>query len=155
MGSGHFEFRVNGKPYDHHRIDELLNLGDTDEWHLTANVGSHPFHIHVNPFQIVAIAMPNGESVLAPDGTCRDTTKVGDKMVPDPQYCDQIGVFRDTIFVKSGYHLTIRTKYEDFWGDFVMHCHILDHEDQGMMQNIRIQDPKHPVTGPFGMGMMH
>jgi len=37
----------------------------------------------------------------------------------------------------------------------VLHCHILDHEDEGMMQNIRIDDPKHRNTGPFGNETMH
>jgi len=77
------------------------------------------------------------------------------KPTPDPQYCDQIGIFRDTIFVKEGYHIVIRTKYETFDGDFVLHCHILDHEDQGMMQNVRIESPTNPITTPFGGGSMH
>ena len=35
------------------------------------------------------------------------------------------------------YTVVVRTRI----GDFVLHCHILDHEDQGMMQNIRIALP--------------
>jgi L-ascorbate oxidase len=59
-------------------------------------------------------------------------------------------VWKDTLFVKnvaggggpSGeYTIVIRTRYERYIGDFVIHCHILDHEDQGMMQNIRIALP--------------
>jgi FtsP/CotA-like multicopper oxidase with cupredoxin domain len=34
----------------------------------------------------------------------------------------------------------LRTRYEDFKGKFVLHCHILDHEDQGMMQAVEIVD---------------
>jgi FtsP/CotA-like multicopper oxidase with cupredoxin domain len=37
--------------------------------------------------------------------------------------------------------IVIRTRYERYIGDFVLHCHILDHEDQGMMENIRIAVP--------------
>jgi hypothetical protein len=37
-----------------------------------------------------------------------------------------------------GYLITMRTRYERYIGDFVLHCHILDHEDGGMMQNVRI-----------------
>ena len=51
------------------------------------------------------------------------------------------GVFLDTLFLKPGYTVVMRTRYEDFTGEFVMHCHILDHEDAGMMQNIAIVSP--------------
>ena len=37
------------------------------------------------------------------------------------------------------YTVVVRTRYQRYIGDFVLHCHILDHEDQGMMQNVRIQ----------------
>ena len=136
--------------YDPDRIDRLLTLGGVDEWILTSGSVGHPFHIHVNPFQIVEILKPDGKPVVDASGKCTDysidpTTK---KEVLDPQYCDQIGVWRDTLFVKNptfdptglskGYKIITRTRYERYIGDFVLHCHILDHEDQGMMQNVRI-----------------
>jgi FtsP/CotA-like multicopper oxidase with cupredoxin domain len=43
--------------------------------------------------------------------------------------------------VKAGYHVVMRTRYRRYIGEFVLHCHILDHEDQGMMQNVRIAIP--------------
>jgi L-ascorbate oxidase len=43
--------------------------------------------------------------------------------------------------LKSGYQAVPRTRYERFIGDFVMHCHIVQHEDQGMMQTLRIVPP--------------
>jgi FtsP/CotA-like multicopper oxidase with cupredoxin domain len=36
----------------------------------------------------------------------------------------------------------IRSRFVDFPGTFVLHCHILDHEDRGMMQEVRVLDPK-------------
>src|SRR5262249_41087285 len=42
-------FEVDGQPYDANRIDRTLMLGGVDEWTLTSNFVSHPFHIHVNP----------------------------------------------------------------------------------------------------------
>ena len=39
------------------------------------------------------------------------------------------------------YTVVVRKRYERCIGDFVLHCHILDHEDQGTMQNIRIALP--------------
>jgi FtsP/CotA-like multicopper oxidase with cupredoxin domain len=35
----------------------------------------------------------------------------------------------------------VRSRYERYIGDFVLHCHILDHEDNGMMQNVRVAIP--------------
>ncbi len=126
--------------YDASRIDRTLRLGGVDEWTLTSGSISHPFHIHVNPFQIIKILKPDGTSVVDSRGICNDGG--------DSQYCDQIGVWRDTLFIKNpkldftglskGYTIIMRTRYERYIGDFVLHCHILDHEDQGMMQNIRI-----------------
>jgi FtsP/CotA-like multicopper oxidase with cupredoxin domain len=39
------------------------------------------------------------------------------------------------------YTIVVRTRYERYIGDFVLHCHILDHEDQGMMQMVRVALP--------------
>jgi FtsP/CotA-like multicopper oxidase with cupredoxin domain len=50
-------FEVDGKPYDPNRIDRTLPLSGVDEWTLRSDFVSHPFHIHVNPFQIIKIAM--------------------------------------------------------------------------------------------------
>jgi FtsP/CotA-like multicopper oxidase with cupredoxin domain len=126
------KFEIDGEPYKSDRIDRTLVLGDVDEWLLTAGnnppVG-HPFHIHVNPFQIVKILDPGGN----------DVSTFGD--AGDPQYANLKGVWKDTIFVKPNYQVVVRTRYQRYIGDFVLHCHILDHEDQGMMQNVRIAIP--------------
>ena len=37
--------------------------------------------------------------------------------------------------------LVVRTRYQRYIGEYVLHCHILDHEDQGMMQNVRVLLP--------------
>ncbi|SAL56920.1 multicopper oxidase, type 3 [Caballeronia terrestris] len=50
-------------------------------------------------------------------------------------------MIRDTLFVKTSYQVILRTECEDFTGEFVMHCHILEHEDRGMMQNVEIVSP--------------
>jgi len=51
-------------------------------------------------------------------------------------------VWRDTVKIPGCGFVKMRTRYTDFIGTFVQHCHILDHEDQGMMQLIDIVDPK-------------
>jgi L-ascorbate oxidase len=142
------QFQVNGKPYDPARMDRVLTLGGTDEWTLQSAFASHPFHIHINPFQVVRILDPAGKDVSAPGAT--DDAGGG---APDPQYPGLKGVWKDTLWVKSlvppgqppgAYTVVVRTRYQRYIGDFVLHCHILDHEDQGMMQNVRIALPEAP-----------
>jgi L-ascorbate oxidase len=145
------------KSYDPNRIDRILMLGNVDEWQLQSRFVSHPYHIHVNPFQVVKIIDPNGKDVSAPGAVDdADTTSP-----PDPQYPGLKGVWKDTLWVKSlipnvdypkgVYTLVIRTRYQRYIGEYVLHCHILDHEDQGMMQNVRIDLP----DGQGGTTGMH
>ena len=56
-------YSIDGKPHEHGRIDRLLTVGDAEEWELTSTLGDHPFHIHVNPFQVVAIRDREGRDV--------------------------------------------------------------------------------------------
>ncbi|MBJ7553852.1 multicopper oxidase family protein [Marinomonas spartinae] len=147
------------QPYDPNRMDRNLILGSQDEWQLGSNLAGHPFHIHVNPFQITAIYTPEGKDVSALDSedvyyekngarfptkeSCEEDKKEKQDtshcmVANDKQYPGLKGLWKDTIFVKQGYKVVFRTKYERYIGDFVLHCHILDHEDQGMMQNVRI-----------------
>ena len=70
----------------------------------------HPFHIHTNPFLVTRI---NGVALAEP-------------------------VWRDTVNVRGHGSVTLRSRFEDFTGRFVLHCHILNHEDIGMMQLIEV-----------------
>ncbi len=91
---------------------------------------------------------PNGKDVSKSDAIDSFDAKDG---IPDPQYPGLKGVWKDTLWVKNvrpepgkppgQYTIVVRTRYRRYIGDFVLHCHILDHEDQGMMQNIRIALP--------------
>lgn len=133
------------EPYSPDRVDRHLPLGGVEEWTMVSGLASHPFHIHVNPFQIVAIYDPNGKDVSV------DDPKVVDDFggTVDPQYHGLKGVWKDTLWVKNAggtfpagaYKIVVRTRYQRYIGEFVLHCHILDHEDQGMMQNISIDLP--------------
>ncbi len=142
-------FLVDGRPFDNTRLDRTLTLGGVDEWTLKSDFISHPFHIHVNPFQVVRILDPSGRDVSAPDAVDSFGGAV------DPQYQGLRGVWKDTLWIKNGtsaraprseqpkgiYTVIVRTRYRRYIGDFVLHCHILEHEDQGMMQNVRIALP--------------
>lgn len=114
MGHGmDMEFWFNGQPYDENRIDIEAQLGTVEEWEL-ANVDpdrmDHPFHLHVNPFQVIS---RNGQ--------------------PEPYRA-----WKDTVLVKGGETVRIRIPFRTFAGKTVYHCHILDHEDLGMMGNLQI-----------------
>ena len=130
------EFQVGGQGYEPRaykpdRLDRELVLGTAQEWRLNSTQGSHPYHIHVNPFEIVEVLDGQGNDVSAVTGP-------GD---PNSQYRGLKGAWKDTIWVQGGHRVKIRTRYERYIGEFVLHCHILDHEDKGMMQNVAIVLP--------------
>ena len=127
-------FQVNYYAFDDSRV-RYLQLNDTDMWSLTT-VGDppsvpgggvpplpHVFHIHINPFQVLRTG-PNGQ----------------------PQW-----VWKDTQIIPPGDTVNIYTQYLDYTGKFVMHCHILDHEDLGMMEVIQVVD-RLPVEHPHDDG---
>lgn len=122
------KFMVNGVAYKPDEARDLI-LGQVEEWTLTSKSGGHPFHIHVNPFEV---------SRIIQDSTQKDVSLPGSG---DPDYAGTKGIWKDTLFVKQGYTLYVRTRYQRYIGEYVLHCHILDHEDQGMMQNVRVLLP--------------
>lgn len=127
----------NAKPFDP-LDDRNLPLGATSRWLIgSRNNGAavpHPFHIHVNPFLITRVtSLVEPGSVGAPvDVTARE---IGAPL------------WRDTLLMKHGYTYDLLTRYDTFSGEFVGHCHILDHEDNGMMEKIRIL-PTTPTPTP-------
>ena len=90
-GPGDAIFQVDGNPYDANRMDRVLTLGGVDEWTLYSDFVSHPFHIHVNPFQIVKILDADGNDVSA----------LGSSDGGDPQYGGLKGVWKDTLWIKN------------------------------------------------------
>ncbi|HEX6374342.1 MAG TPA: multicopper oxidase family protein [Allosphingosinicella sp.] len=126
--------KVGGKgyaprSYDPARLDRRLVLDSAQEWDLKGS--GHPFHIHVNPFQVVEVLDEDGNDVSARDGP-------GD---PNSQYRGLKGAWKDTLWVQGEHRIRVRTRYQRYIGEFVLHCHILDHEDKGMMQNVAIVLP--------------
>jgi len=159
-------FGVNGYGYDPNLVQSKLirQLGTTDDWDVaiqhTGIDEPHIFHIHVNPFEVIdvqKVSTVNGKivkhSIFDPrTGQCNAFAVQGGGHLAD-QYCGLYHVFRDTLFIENGYDVTLRTKYVRYTGEFVLHCHILDHEDAGMMANVMIvNDRLHPP--PPAMVMM-
>ena len=128
-------FHINGRPYDHRRMDHLLPLGSAEEWRVMSLLGVHPLHMHVNPFQIVSIRNGRGDDVTDPKSPAFD-----------PDYAGLKNEWKDTILLKQDLRVAFRTRYERFTGDFVTHCHIMFHGDHGMMLNLRIVDPAVKAT---------
>lgn len=142
-------FTIDGKSFDMETA-RTLHLNDVDEWTISSSnqVGpvTHPFHIHVNPFEVTSIMAPeldaDGNEKMV-NGSVKlveqlDTTKDG----------KTIHVWRDTVKIPGDGYVKMRTRYTDFIGTFVQHCHILDHEDQGMMQLIDILEPRPAPAKP-------
>jgi FtsP/CotA-like multicopper oxidase with cupredoxin domain len=95
-------------------LKQTVALGSVEEWTLfNMNPIRHPFHIHINPFQVVRI---NGAPI-------------------DPYWADTIALPNNGSPANPT-SVTFRTRFRDFAGTYVMHCHMLTHEDMGMMQTI-------------------
>ncbi len=110
-------YLINGKVYDHDRIDTRVPLGSIEEWTIRNTTDDmHVFHIHQVHFQVMSI---NGE----------------------PQPFDRV---LDTVRVPEQGEVVLRIPFTNplMVGEFMYHCHVLKHEDKGMMANIEVYDPK-------------
>lgn len=106
MGGG--GFAINGRPFDMHRIDFEVALGSVERWRIRSTMVAHPFHVHGVRFRVVS---ENGGSPRPENTGWKDTVLV-------PGEAEILARFdqpasRDT--------------------PFMFHCHILEHEDAGMM----------------------
>jgi FtsP/CotA-like multicopper oxidase with cupredoxin domain len=152
-------FQVNGQSYNPDVINITRQVNTTDDWTLSAAGEPHIFHIHVNPFEVMDVIRlyPDGsqKSIYDSNGNCNDVV-LTDKQKLGIQYCGMYHEFRDTVFVENNFQVNIRTHYDRYIGEFVIHCHILDHEDSGMMLNINIVPDLSEPGGGLGMaGMKH
>nr|WP_026266255.1 multicopper oxidase family protein [Arthrobacter sp. 131MFCol6.1] len=111
MGMG-MSFTINGREFNASRTDTTVAAQTVEEWTLI-NPGpmDHPFHLHVWPMQIVE---EQGQT-------------------PGPS------VWRDVVNIPANGQVRVRISFKDFTGRSVYHCHILDHEDQGMMGVIEVR----------------
>lgn len=110
------DFLINNNVYEELAVPHVCKLDSVEEWHiqvLGAHHGGtegHPFHVHVNHFEVISV---NGKPVdYAP--------------------------IADTVWVPLKSSVVIRMRFKEFSGKSVFHCHILPHEDTGMMNNFLI-----------------
>jgi len=170
--------QFNEIPADYIKVDKVNTV---EEWTIVNNTIfqpiDHPFHIHVNPFQVTEVFDPN-QVVNTSNGPAYKY--VFDPNAQAPQCyinpldkstwkpCDQSSsserIWWDVFPIPSGRtaldangkqilgpdqkpitiggYFKMRSRFDDFPGIFVLHCHILAHEDRGMMSIVAVQQPE-------------
>ena len=106
-----FSFLIDGKRFDPNRIDQRVRLGAVEEWTINnIHQDDHAFHIHTNPFQVTQV---NGQ--------------------PAPNL-----PWRDTFVVPRKGSMVMRSRFLDYTGIYMLHCHMMNHEELGMMQTVEV-----------------
>ena len=107
------EFYINGQLFAMDRVDFAPTLGTVEHWEIVNETGmDHPMHLHVFPFQVYA---RNGERA-------------------------QNLAWKDVVNVAAGETVDILIPFEDFTGRTVFHCHVVEHEDLGMMSIVEVSE---------------
>ena len=123
---GGFDFLINGKAFDPNRVDQVMTLGEVNEWTLVNKTEEwHTFHIHVNDFQVVSVNAPHVSNVSSGPPGIEDVA---------PSQVDPA----DTVAMPPHSTITLLTRPTDFTGKFVFHCHMTFHEDHGMMGVVKV-----------------
>jgi len=108
-GSMTIAFMINGKTFDMARVDVEMRVGQIELWEIQNPTDmDHPFHIHGTQFQVIEVERND--------------------RISRPAY----RAWKDTINVARGATVRIAVRQE-LTGRRLYHCHILEHEDQGMM----------------------
>ncbi|HEX5498443.1 MAG TPA: multicopper oxidase domain-containing protein, partial [Thermomicrobiales bacterium] len=92
---------------------------DGKTWNLSTAAVDHPFHIHTNPMWVTRVEVPDEQGNLV-------------NILDKPEWRDVVSVPR------NGGRVVFRSRFPDYVGTFVNHCHILLHEDHGMMQAVEV-----------------
>lgn len=112
MNAGGMDFTIDGRTFDPARDDQTITLGAVEEWTITnPSPLAHPFHLHVWPFTVLARS----------DGA------------------PPVGVPQDVVLVPARGWVQLRIPFTEHAGRSVYHCHILDHEDAGMMATVNVR----------------
>ena len=126
---------------------QLVKLNTCEEWIIYnyTNI-AHPFHIHMAPFQVVEIYNPtHAEEPIKYDP---ETAPWNDTFEIPPFKFYPVTETEPAKEVPG--YLKIRLRFTDFWGKYVFHCHLLAHEDQGMMQTIHVMNDRNSTgNNPF------
>lgn len=118
------ENKINDKLMDMYRIDEIVPAGTTEIWEINNFGWSHNFHIHNAAFRILDI---------------------NDK---EPQEYERGR--KDTVFVPNGSKVRLVVEFGDYSDPnvpYMYHCHLLRHEDDGMMGQFFVSRTRDRITG--------
>lgn len=134
-------------------------LGTIEEWQINnwSNDGpsqymAHPFHIHINDYQVKDADSELGEKRSLEDVTMLNSSGYhyydpdsGNILKKDPLKGEFISIPEaldpskvQTLNTYGANTSTIRMLFQDYIGTYVYHCHILVHEDSGMMQGVMV-----------------
>lgn len=124
-------FYIDGKEWDVARDDVVVRLGDVEEWTLRNISGErHVFHIHQMDFLVTSI-------------NNQDIDEIGLRDVIDIPYQQND--------VPGEVKVIVPFTNPDMVGRFVFHCHIVEHEDNGMMANVVVLPPNGIAPAPASM----
>ena len=111
--NGNAPFGINGRAFDAERIDIAVKRDTTERWTVESPMLQHPFHVHGTMFQ-----------VLSEEG-----------QPPRPESSG----WKDTVLVRESTELLVRFEQPAPPNHpFMFHCHILEHEDRGMMGQLTV-----------------
>jgi blue copper oxidase len=119
---------INGKAMDMDRVDEVVTVGTTELWQVGNQSGNlHNFHVHDVQFKVVGYA--------------------GGGPPPPPT----LAGWKDTVFLPPGVTVRLLMRFTDYTDPalpYMFHCHLLRHEDNGMMGQFVVVRPGQAATGP-------
>lgn len=128
-------FWINNTQYDGGCANIQMVRGTTEDWQVWNDSPlPHPFHIHINPFQVIS-DVANIKAGYQPPYVWRDTNPLPVNKTLQSNGCN------------VNESITIRQAFEDFTGAYVIHCHFLGHEDRGMMLNVETLCPEGQYFG--------
>jgi hypothetical protein len=104
------------RAYPLERAEGQARFAKDPELQITTKGADHPFHIHVNPCWVTRIDLPDEHGRLH-------------NILIAPRWMD-------TVSIPQGGRVVFRSRFADYVGMWENHCHILMHEDHGMMQAV-------------------
>lgn len=104
---------INGQDFDVNPLTITSTVNTYEIWEISSLcMMDHCFHIHINDFQVLSV--------------------LGGDLAYGALYT-QIPAWKDTVYIPAGGTVRILVNVADFTGMTMFHCHIVDHEDIGMM----------------------
>jgi len=106
-------WQINGRTFNPARADAFPKLGTTETWEIVNRTNvAHVMHMHHTDWYLLS---RNGK--------------------PPPPWEDCL---KETFFVYPGERILVAGRFADYTGKFVIHCHMLDHEDHGLMTQFEV-----------------